>query len=80
MQALRFCKVLENLGNFTKFAIFWGVHELPSLLECLWKLLLLLLVLLLQDGCLLHAFAHRAPEFASETAAALPSHFCPGEA
>jgi len=53
LRALSFCEVLQKLRKITKFVIFWGVPRLPSLLlGASGKLLLLLL--LLEDGCLVH--------------------------
>jgi hypothetical protein len=54
---------------------YWASH--PS--GCPLLVLLVLLVLLLEDGCLLHAKHTLVKEFAPETAA-LPSSFSPGEA
>ena len=76
MRGLIFARSLkssENLRNLQFLGCYWA--SLPSS-GCLWKLLLLLLVLLLEDGCK-HTVLQ---EFAPNTAAALPSYLSPAEA
>jgi hypothetical protein len=70
LRAIIFCEVINSWGII--LGCYWAF--LPSS-GCLWKLLLLLVVLLLEDGK--HTVLQ---EFALETAAPLPSSFSPGEA